>query len=181
MKRHPGLHALSEHHHHALVQALQIRRLAGRPAAEREQHARETAREFLRFWRRAGRRHFREEEEILLPAYSRRVPLHTDAAVVRMLAEHATIRGRIDELRRLLAAGEPVERPLSALGLELHDHVRLEENEIFPRIEAVLGEEELRRLHLTRLYAADETRKKRTAKTKRKKGRLLRRDAEARP
>lgn len=169
MKRHPSLHALSEHHHHALVQALQIKRLAGRPVAEREKQARQTAREFLRFWRRAGRRHFREEEEILLPAYSRRVPLHTDAGVVRMLSEHGAIRARIDELGRLLAARQPVEGPLSALGLELHAHVRLEENEIFPRIEAALGEDELRRLHLSRLYSAPTTRRKRSLKTKKKK------------
>ena len=169
MKRHPSLHALSEHHHHALVQALQIKRLAGEPAAEREAHARETARAFLLFWRRAGRKHFREEEEILLPAYSRHVPLQTDAAVVRMLAEHAVIRSRIDDLSRLLAAGEAVEVPLTDLGLALHDHVRLEENEVFPRIEAALSEDELRRLGLSRLYAGGEARRKRTGKAKKKK------------
>jgi len=170
MKRHPSLHALSEHHHHALVQALQIKRLAGWPAAERECHARETAREFLRFWRRAGRKHFREEEEILLPAYSRYVALESDAAVVRMLAEHAAIRRRIEDVRRRLEASAPLEASLSELGLALHNHVRLEENEVFPRIEAALGEDELRRLQLSRLYSARTTRRKRTLKAKKKKG-----------
>jgi len=169
MKRHPSLHALSEHHHHALVQALQIKRIAGQPAAEREARARGTARAFLQFWRRAGRKHFREEEEILLPAYSRHVPLQTDAAVVRMLAEHAAIRSRIEELSRRLAAGELVDARLSELGLALYDHVRLEENEIFPRIEATLGEEELRRLNLSRLYGGRSAGRKGTGKTKKKK------------
>ncbi|HXE74757.1 MAG TPA: hemerythrin domain-containing protein [Candidatus Xenobia bacterium] len=154
MKRHPSLHALSEHHHHALVQALQIKRLSGRPAAKREDHARLLAREFLRFWRRAGRRHFREEEELLLPAYARHVPLESDAAVIRMLADHAAIRSRIDGLQQLLAAGEALEKHLAALGRALHDHVRLEENEIFPRIEATLGDDDLRRLRLSRLHGA---------------------------
>jgi len=169
MKRHPSLHALSEHHHHALVQALQIKRIAGQPLAEREARARETARAFLHFWRRAGRKHFREEEEILLPAYSRHVSLESDAAAVRMLAEHAAIRSRIEDLSRLLVAREPVEAHLSELGRALHSHVRLEENEIFPRIEAALSEEELRRLHLSRLYGGRSASRKRTGKTKKKK------------
>jgi hemerythrin-like domain-containing protein len=86
-----------------------------------------------------------------------------------MLAEHAAIRRRIEDVRRRLEASAPLEASLSELGLALHNHVRLEENEVFPRIEAVLGEDELRRLHLSRLHSASKTHRKRTLKTKKKK------------
>ena len=154
MKRHPSLHALSEHHHHALVQALLIRRAAsGKPRQRRAALCR-VARDYLRFWHTTGRLHFREEEEVLLPALARHVALDTEPAVMRMLAQHAAIRGGIEQLAAKLAANRNVEPELTALGQLLHDHVRLEENQVFPRIEAVLTENELRRLgrRLTRRH-----------------------------
>ncbi|MGH9779336.1 MAG: hemerythrin domain-containing protein [Candidatus Acidiferrales bacterium] len=165
MKRHPSLHALSEHHHHALVQALLIRRAvypesrkAGRRAGEKPRQRRaalrRVARDYLRFWQTTGHLHFREEEEVLLPALARHVALDTEPAVTRMLAQHALIRGGIEQLAAKLAANRNLEPELTALGQLLHDHVRLEENQIFPRIEAALGEKELRRLgrRLSRLH-----------------------------
>ncbi|MGH9787612.1 MAG: hemerythrin domain-containing protein [Candidatus Acidiferrales bacterium] len=178
MKRHPSLHALSEHHHHALVQALLIRRAvypesrkAGRRTAEsprrRRAVVRRVARDYLRFWQTTGRLHFREEEEVLLPALARHVALDTQPAVVQMLAQHAVIRGRIEQLAAKLAANRNVEPELTALGQLLHDHVRLEENQVFPRIEAILSEKELRRLgrRLSRLHGAPRlrARKRRTS------------------
>ena len=154
MKRHPSLHALSEHHHHALVQALLIRRAAGQSPRHRRAAVRRVARDYLRFWQTTGRLHFREEEEVLLPALARHVALDTQPAVMRMLAQHAVIRARIEQLATSLAANRNVEPELTPLGQLLHDHVRLEENQIFPRIEALLTEKELRRLghRLTRLH-----------------------------
>lgn len=169
MKRHPSLHPLSEHHHHALVQALQIRRLQGQaPTAWRR-----AAKLFLQFWRRAGQKHFREEEEILLPAYARHVPLTLDLPVVRMLAEHAAIRAAVADLEAALAAGQAVETHLTALGQLLHDHVRLEENEVFPRIEAALGPNGLGALggRLSRLYGARPARRQRKKSTSRRRKR----------
>ncbi len=143
MKRHPSLHPLSEHHHHALVQALEIRRAAELPEAQRAAALRRAAQIFLRFWRQTGRKHFREEEEVLLPAYARRIRLDDDSAVMRMLADHATVRGWVEELEAALAAKRPVETVLVALGRLLHDHVRWEEEQVFPRIEAALSPAEL--------------------------------------
>lgn len=116
------------------------------------------AEKFLRFWEKNGRLHFREEEEILLPAYARHVPLESDADAMRMLADHAAIRARIENLRELLQTGRPVETALAELGRMLNDHVRLEENRIFPRIEKALSEPELAALgqRLTRLHAKGE-------------------------
>lgn len=152
MKRHRSLHPLSEHHHHVLVQALTIRRAQEAPAARRPDALRRAARTLLRFWQRAGRKHFREEEEILLPAYARHVPLDQDPAVVRLLADHAAIRAAYTDLAEALAAREPVEEKLVALGRRLHDHVRLEEEQVFPRLEAALSEAELEALNLTWLH-----------------------------
>lgn len=143
MKRHRSLHPLSEHHHHALVQALEIRRAKQVPRAAQAKALKRAARAFLRHWKRAGRRHFREEEEVLLPAYARHLRLDRDRVVMRMLAQHAQIRDRVYRLEQSLSRREDVSRQITALGRLLHNHVRLEENRVFPRIEAALGEEGL--------------------------------------
>lgn len=148
MKRDPALHPLSQHHHFALIQAWEMRRAAGAPAAKRPAALRAAAQKFLRFWEKTGSQHFREEEEVLLPAYARRVRLDTDVQVMRMLADHAEIRARVQELAEMLASGEKtpaqgLEELVGTLAQTLHDHVRLEENEIFPKIEKALGEDAL--------------------------------------
>lgn len=135
-----------------LVQALTIRRAGDLPATRRRTAFRLAARALLRFWKRSGQKHFREEEEGLLPAYARHVSLEQDRDVVRLLADHAAIRAAYQDLAAALAAGRPVEEPLTALGRRLHDHVRLEEEKVFPRMEAVLGEAELNALGFTRLH-----------------------------
>lgn len=116
------------------------------------------AEKFLQFWEKNGRLHFREEEEILLPAYARHVAIESDPDAVRMLADHAAIRARIEQLRERLESNEPVERALAELGRMLKDHVRLEEDRVFPRIEKTLSESELAALgkRLTRLHAKGE-------------------------
>jgi hemerythrin-like domain-containing protein len=157
MKRHRSLHALSQHHHFALTQALLIRRAAQAPAARRVDALRETAQKFLRFWKKTGQQHFREEEEILLPAYARHARLDRDPAAMRLLAEHAQIRGQIQQLEESLETGGVAEEGVAALARVLHDHIRFEENEFFPRIETALGEAELTALgqRLTRLHSKE--------------------------
>jgi len=154
VKRHISLRPLSEHHHHVLVEALEISRASRASADERAARLRQAAESLLRFWEQGGQIHFREEEEELLPAYGRHVRLDEDADVMRMLADHAQIRAGMQDLREMLDANRLGEDRLIALGQLLHDHVRLEEDKIFPRIETVLPEDELFRLgpHLTRLH-----------------------------
>ncbi len=158
MKRHPGLHPLSQHHHFALVQALEMRRATQAPVARRASAVRNAAQKFLRFWQKTGQQHFREEEEVLLPVYARWVRLDQDSAVMRMLAEHAAIRAQVQELEMALEnsaeLGPPMEKTVAMLARALHDHVRFEENEVFPRIEKALGEADLLVLggRLTRLH-----------------------------
>jgi len=166
MKRHPSLHPLSEHHHHALVRALEIRRAEQGPRAERSAALRQVGQTFVRFWKTAGRQHFREEEEILLPAYASHARLDDNPQIMRMLAEHALIRAKVEQLEKALRARQPVDAEVLALGQLLQGHVRLEEDEIFPHIEAVLGEPELAALgaRFTPLHKEKKRRRRRSAK-----------------
>lgn len=153
MKRHESLHPLSEHHHHVLVLSLEIRRAAESPAPEHDQRLRKLAGSLLRFWEESGQTHFAEEEQVLLPRYARHIRLDEDPEIMRMLADHAAIRASIEDVRQSLTANFVPECVID-LGRMLHDHVRLEEDHIFPRIEKVLGEAELTSVgsHLTRLH-----------------------------
>jgi DUF438 domain-containing protein len=159
VKRDPALHPLSQHHHFALIQAWEMRRAAEAPAAKRAGALRAAAQEFVKFWAKTGREHFREEEEVLLPAYARCVRLDQDPDVMRMLADHAEIRAGVVTLEESLASVERAAAPelenlVAALAKTLHDHVRLEENVIFPRVEKALGETALQAAgkKLTRLH-----------------------------
>lgn len=143
MKRHPSLIPLSEHHHHALVQALEIARAAKLSGPDRPEKFRHAAESLLHFWELAGRTHFREEEDFLLPALARHVRLDQEPAVMRMLADHAQIRAALQDLAAALTGNRLEESQVTTLGQLLHDHVRLEEDTIFPRIESILDEHEL--------------------------------------
>lgn len=134
MKRTPALQPLSHDHHQALFVAQKLRRASAGTARE----ARDG---FLAFWRLHGRSHFRREEEILLPAYAGygdpRHPL-----VLRVLVDHVVIRHAADRLER---SESPLEA-LQELGVQLADHVRLEERELFALIEKALPAAELERV-----------------------------------
>ena len=159
MKRHPSLHPLSQHHHFALIQALGMRRAAEAPAEKRAAAVKHQAEKFVRFWHKSGQVHFREEEEVLLPAYARHTRLDRDVDIMRLLADHAEIRAAVLDFEQRFAAKTPIEvEEIAHLGKLLHDHVRLEENEVFPRIEKVLGEELLNAIGrgLTRLHSKND-------------------------
>jgi len=143
MRRHPSLHPLSEHHHHALVQALEIARASKLTGPERHVRLQQAAESLLHFWEIGGRTHFREEEDELLPALARHVRLDQEPAVMRMLADHAQIRAGLQDLAAALAENQLEDNHVTTLGQLLHDHVRLEEDTIFPRIESLLSEAEL--------------------------------------
>jgi iron-sulfur cluster repair protein YtfE (RIC family) len=132
MKRSEALAQLSRDHHQALVVAQRLRRADPETAAA----ARDA---FLDFWATEGRQHFRDEEEILLPAFARHEsPAHE--AVVRVLTDHVDLRRRAGDL-----AGDSAASPddLRELGERLNAHVRHEERVLFPMIEAALSTDEL--------------------------------------
>jgi hemerythrin-like domain-containing protein len=131
MKRHRVLQDLSRDHHSALVVARRLQGAGGEDAiAIRDA--------FLEFWRTAGERHFRIEEEALLPTLARAGGAE-EPIVSRVLHDHAEIR-----LNAMLMQSRLLSAPFQAeLGELLADHVRLEERELFPLIEATLTPEAL--------------------------------------
>jgi hemerythrin-like domain-containing protein len=134
MKRHPALQALSRDHHQALVVSQHLRR-----AGDQDLDEAQTA--FLEFWQKQGEQHFHVEEEVLLPRFAAAGGADMPA-VARVLIEHAEIR-----LRALRLQGAPSSAALlNELGELLAQHVRLEEQELFPAIEKVLDDAELHML-----------------------------------
>lgn len=134
MKRDESLRPLSREHHRALVTAR---------ALQESKSSVDLANRFLTFWREDGQRHFRIEEEVLLPTWA----LHASvdrSAVSRMLEEHLAIRRSALEIEAQGLSPEEAQQ----LGRLLEAHVRFEERELFPLIEAALNESALTRLAL---------------------------------
>lgn len=103
----------------------------------------ETAREFLDFWREETSAHFREEEDVLLPVALRHGLEPDREPLVRMLVQHARIRGLVFRLEDELAGGYPTTETLRKLGETLEAHIRLEEREVFPLLESELPDHAL--------------------------------------
>ena len=135
MKRDPSLAPLSHDHQHGLAVALQLRRATAQTASAARG-------EFISFWEEEGDRHFRVEEELLLPAVTHHVPAAHEA-VVRVLVEHVALRRRAADVA---LTPMPELEDLQALGDRLHQHIRYEERVLFPLIEDALPDSELAEL-----------------------------------
>ena len=136
-----------------------MRRATEAPVEKRAAAVERQAEKFVAFWHKTGIVHFREEEEVLLPAYARHTRLDRDAGVMRLLADHAEIRAAVQDFEQRRAKKLPIEsEAMARLAKLLHDHVRFEENEVFPRIERALGEESLDAMGraLTRLHSKND-------------------------
>jgi iron-sulfur cluster repair protein YtfE (RIC family) len=141
MKRHKSLYPLSHDHHHALVQALNLDKAA---AGDDQTCLREAAARFADFWRSELQRHFAQEEQIVLPLLA--TYKAADAAEIRgTLEQHYAIAKLIGELDEKLSPQEEIIEPgaLTNLAESLRRHIRYEEGELFPAIEATVPEEEL--------------------------------------
>ncbi|AKG05073.1 hypothetical protein AAV35_009845 [Salimicrobium jeotgali] len=134
MKRHEALVPLSHHHHHGLVLAQKLQK------TEEKDKFREIMKDIEDFWENDGEAHFREEEEILLPLYACYAKIEEDEDIEKMLIDHTVIRGLIVKLRKLERFDYKV---FQELGEKLHDHIRMEERVIFPKIESAVPDKEL--------------------------------------
>ena len=130
MKRDPHLLDLSRDHHHALVLA----RRAETTAADG------TAAEITSTWSRIAEAfaadlapHFEVEELYVLP------PL--DAAGQEDLARRT--RSDHERMRSLLTSADDPRRRLREFGERLRQHVRFEEQELFPAAESILDAAQL--------------------------------------
>jgi hemerythrin-like domain-containing protein len=135
MKRSAALRTLSHQHHQGLYAALQLKRAQQKTAANARQA-------FVDFFEREGARHFRIEEELLLPAYARHAQFD-EPAIVRVLTEHVDLRRRGQDLEN---SADPDPYVLRELGERLERHIRFEERVLFPMIEGALPPDELQRL-----------------------------------
>jgi len=139
MKRHPSLRQFSDDHHRGLVNARRLRRAASREGGSSV----DAARDFLDFWQRYTSRHFRKEEEVLLPVLACYGVDLGERPILQMLTQHARIRGLAMQLSDELEQGEIREDTLRNLGEQLEAHIRLEERDVFPLIEETLPERAL--------------------------------------
>jgi hemerythrin-like domain-containing protein len=131
MKRSAELRDLSEQHHHGLVAARRLRQAAEGKAAISDALA-----HFLDAWDGEIQAHFRAEEEVLLPEFARAVA-PDDALIVRTLKEHVALRRAVRDVER--ARGDEREALAREIGQSLEEHIRFEERELFPAVEAVLA------------------------------------------
>ena len=141
MKRHPALVPLSDDHHHELVQARRLR-----AAADGQPHERlAAAGAYVEMFFTVTVEHFRREEEELFPVYLRQPG--ADAALVdRILREHMELHGLARAIRAEVAAEDVSPDTLRELGMLLHDHVRVEERELFEAIQRLVPDAELARI-----------------------------------
>lgn len=137
MKRDEALTPLSHDHHQALFRALQLKRCEADDAAA-------AVAGMIEFFDDHGSRHFRVEEDVLLPGYVRHGGVDSDdEAIARVLTDHVWIRAKVEELR---AADRISVDAAHELGERLDEHVRHEERVLFPAIEAALSSEQLAQL-----------------------------------
>lgn len=126
MKRSEMLTSLSHDHH----QALRVAQLLRRSQADDAGEVREG---FEKFWG-PHQDHIRIEEEVLFPKFAEGAGAD-DAMLSQAFADHGEIRALAD---KVLAPDEPPVEAMHELADVLTDHVRFEERELFPAIEAVI-------------------------------------------
>lgn len=132
MKRSPELVFLSREHHVALELALRLRRAT-------QADAEAVRRAAVEFWECDGQQHFRQEEELLLPALAAGTST-ADPDIERVRIDHADLRSRFSNL----SAGPGVgPEALRQLGQRLQDHVRFEERTLFERAQTELDPQQL--------------------------------------
>ena len=144
MKRHRSLYPLSRDHHQALVQARNLRLAA---EANDPDGLRQAAKGFAVFWKSDLQAHFWQEEQFVLPLLAKRHSREGDE-VEETLRQHAEIALLVAGLSDKLARCEALEANLLAeIGESLRRHIRFEESELFPTIEASASEEELSQMN----------------------------------
>jgi len=90
--------------------------------------------------------HTRIEEEVFYPAVTALGDQELGKQVKEALREHATVKQEVSRLQEA-RAGEPgVDERMADLERDVEHHASEEENEMFPRLEELMSEEERRQL-----------------------------------
>ncbi len=101
----------------------------------------------MEFFRNEERVHLRDEEEELFPLLLRHIQSQP-APLREARVQHMQLEGFARNLEIAVAAGIVDRETLDAAGELLDTHIRLEERQLFPLIEALVPDDELRRLGL---------------------------------
>ena len=88
--------------------------------------------------------HAEIEEKVFYPALEE--PEETHDLTLEAYEEHAVVKKLLRELGRARTANEDWQAKAKVLQENVEHHVEEEENELFPKAEAALGEEEIERL-----------------------------------
>jgi len=137
-RRHDALVPLTHDHHHTLAQA---RRLLDVAKMTDETQRRNLANDFVNFYFGRAIRHFHEEEELFFAP----VVDHPQARelVARAVSDHLRLHALVRAVKRQLSSGDADGEVLERISKILTDHVRFEEQELFPVIEQLIPEEDL--------------------------------------
>jgi len=143
-KRHPSLVLLSHDHHHGLALALRLRQ--GDAALLTDGWTHDPGRQrgiVAEFHRKELVPHFAAEEEALFPVVRAEIPAATPL-VEKLTAEHRALGSAIAALDGVPADVLPA--MLASVGALLEHHIRAEERELFPALEASMSPETADRL-----------------------------------
>ena len=137
-RRHDSLIPLTHDHHHTLAQA---RRLKNLSKIDDETQRRNVANDFINFYFGRAVRHFHEEEELFF------APLvdhpETRDLVLSAVSDHLRLHALVRTIKRQLSGGEADPVVLDQISDLLAEHVRFEEQDLFPMIERLIPEESL--------------------------------------
>src|SRR5699024_1194057 len=139
IKRNEALYPLSHHHTNALFIALKLKQAGTKKSRLSLEEVKKDA---VSFFEPGGKKHFREEEEVLLTAYAQYASIDR-SEIQEMLLEHVKIRAKFDTLNKSDTIDVSF---MHDLGNLLESHIRKEERIIFPMIEKAVPEEKLREL-----------------------------------
>jgi hemerythrin-like domain-containing protein len=137
MKRHSCLIALSHDHHHGLILAQLLKRDAP-PYKSLPQTTGGKIEYAMNAWENELEKHFSNEENILFPFIKGRDE-SLDKLIEKILEEHKLLKRLFLNLEK----SENKIEQLNEIGLALESHIRLEERELFQRIQEVFSKEEL--------------------------------------
>ena len=143
-RRHDALIPLTHDHHHTLAQA---RRLLDASKLDDDTERRNLANDFVNFYFGRAIRHFHEEEELFF------APLIDEPEarelVVRAVSDHLRLHHLVRTVTRRLSDGETDPDTLEEISQLLTQHVRFEEQELFPLVEKLVSEDDLRDLAIS--------------------------------
>lgn len=137
-RRNDALIPLTHDHHHALAQARRLRDISEHSDVTER---RNLTNDFLNFYFGRAIRHFHEEEELFF------APLidepRAQELVVRAVSDHLRLHALVRAMKRQLSDGEADPDTLARISQLLTEHVRFEEQQLYPLIEELIPEDHL--------------------------------------